>query len=236
MALLKSAKEPFKFYTEIHLPELTGLKAATLQQLSGLIKTVPAASIYCHTHCFLQQHQYLSPEPPNDFAYWITNILGERELGEALFSIDTVQYATIDELRNEIILTIENHIAKHPRSLQRFAISGEEFHFMKSVSFILQTPYTASDLEEFKAALQKVTLNSIYFHMYGAKLRLRQGMNDFSFWIDDNLSEPDLANKIASLDPYTHTLENLRFALVKLIGKRIEDIQSEGARLPEKSM
>lgn len=232
MALLKSAKEPFRFYTETDLPELTGLKAANLQQLSDVIKTAPGASIYRHTHGFLQQHQYLSPEPPNDFAYWIADILGERELGEELFSIDTMQYATLDELRNEIIHTIEGYIAKHPGALQRFAVSGEEFHFMKSVRFILQTNYTASDLEEFKTALQKVTLNSIYFHMFGAKLRLPQGMNDFSLWLNDSLAEPDLANKIASLDLYTHTLENLRFAIVRLIEKRCVAISGATAPLP----
>ena len=81
MNALNKAKEPFKFYTQLHIPELTGLKAANLQELLDLIKTVPGSVIYHHTHRFLQQHQYLSPEPPNDFAYWITGILGEEELG-----------------------------------------------------------------------------------------------------------------------------------------------------------
>ena len=81
MNALNKAKEPFKFYTQVSIPELTGLKASNLQDLLDLIKTVPGSVIYYHTHRFLQQHQYLSPEPPNDFAYWITGILGEEELG-----------------------------------------------------------------------------------------------------------------------------------------------------------
>ena len=186
-----------------------------------LIKTVPGSVIYHHTHRFLQQHQYLSPEPPNDFAYWITGILGEEELGEELFSIDTIQYTTIRELRDEIVRTIENYIVQHPRSLQKFATPGEEFHFVKSVSFVFQTPYTVSDLKEFQAVLQRVTINSIYFHMFESRLRIGRGTNDFSNWLDDSLSEKKLANKIASLDPYTHTMENLRITLIKLIEKRI---------------
>jgi len=63
------AEEPFRFYTRLHLSELTGLRAATLVQFLGLLKTVSGSCIYHHTHRFLQQHQYLSPEPPNDFAY-----------------------------------------------------------------------------------------------------------------------------------------------------------------------
>ena len=140
------------------------------------MKTVPGSVIYHHTHCFLQQHQYLSPEPPNDFAYWITGILGDEVLGEDLFSIDTIQYATICELRNEIIRTIENYVAQHPKSLQKFATPGKEIHFVKSISFVFQTPYTASDLKEFQAALQRITLDSIYFHMFEAKLRIGRGI------------------------------------------------------------
>ena len=227
MNALNKAKEPFKFYTQLHMPELTGLKAANLQELLYLIKTVPGAVIYHHTHRFLQQHQYLSPEPPNDFAYWITGILGEEELGEALYSIDTIQYTSIRELRDEIIRTIENYVVKHPRSLQKFATPGEEFHFVKLVSFVFQTPYTASDLKEFQAVLQRVTINSIYFHMFESRLRIGRGTNDFSNWLDDSLSEKKLANKIASLDPYTHTMENLRITLIKLIEKRIVDFMEK---------
>ncbi|MBI2469690.1 MAG: hypothetical protein HYV59_00390 [Planctomycetes bacterium] len=221
MNTLHTAKEPFRFYTQLHMPELTGLKASNLQELLDLIKTVPGSVIYHHNHRFLQLHQYLSPEPPNDFAYWITGILGEEELGEELFSIDTIQYTTIRELRDEIVRSIENYMVKHPRSLQKFATPGEEFHFVKSVSFVFQTPYTASDLKEFQAVLQRVTINSIYFHMFESRLRIGRGTNDFSNWLDDSLSEKKLANKIASLDPYTHTMENLRITLIKLIEKRI---------------
>jgi hypothetical protein len=221
MNAVNKAKEPFRFYTQVSIPELTGLKAANLQELLDLIKTVPGSVIYHHTHRFLQQHQYLSPEPPNDFAYWITGILGEEELGELLFSIDTIQYTTIRELRDEIVRTIENYIIQHPRSLHKFATAGEEFHFVKSVSFIFQTPYTASDLKEFQAVLQRVSINSIYFHMFESRLRIGRGSNDFSNWLEDSLSEKKLANKIASLDPYTHTMENLRVTLIKLIEKRI---------------
>lgn len=223
MAVLGKSKEAFRFFTETHLLELTGLKAANLQELLYHIKTVPPSVIYCHTHNFLQQHHYLSPEPPNDFAYWITGILGEEELGEYLFSIDTIQYTTIYELRVEIIRTIENYMAKHPRSLQKFATPGDEFYFFKSVSFIFQTPYTAFDLKEFHAALQRVTLDSIYFHMFEARLRIKQGINDFSKWLNDSLQEERLANKISSLDPYTHTLGGLRTILIKLVEKRLSE-------------
>lgn len=62
MGPLARAKEPFRFCTQTHIPELTGLKANNLQELLDHIKTVPGSVIYHHTHHFLQQHQYLSPD------------------------------------------------------------------------------------------------------------------------------------------------------------------------------
>lgn len=225
MAPIKKAKEPFQFSTQVYLPELTGLKASNLQELLDHIKTVPESVIYHHTHHFLQEHQYLSPEPPNDFAYWVTEFLHEVRLGEYLFSIDTIQYITIRELRNEIIRTIEDFVGQYPTSLNKFVLPGEEFHFLKSVEFILQTPHRALDLKEFRDAIQKISTDSIYFHMYEARLRIGRGTNDFSRWLEECLEETKLANKIAAIDPYTHTLENLRFTIVKLINKRITELE-----------
>src|SRR4030042_6700405 len=101
------ASEPFRLCTRLHLSELTGLKAATLNELLELIRTVSGACIYHHTHRFLQQHQYLSPEPPNDFAYWVSNVLREQELGEKLASIDIIQYSSVRALRETIQQAIE---------------------------------------------------------------------------------------------------------------------------------
>ncbi|MEW6101385.1 MAG: DUF5752 family protein [Candidatus Omnitrophota bacterium] len=221
MPELIKAKEPFRFFTRLHLSELTGLRAANLSQLLELIKAVPGSCIYHHTHRFLQQHQYLSPEPPNDFSYWVTGILGEDELGERLSSIDTVQYSTIRELRDKIIETIENYLKEAPVSKLKFAREGDEFHFVKSVSFIIPTNYLAYDLREFADILKMITIDSIYFHIFEARLRLEKGTNDFSNWIETNLADKYLAERISRLDPYTRTMEDLRATLITIIENRV---------------
>jgi len=221
MADIIKAKEPFRFHTRLHLTELTGLRAINLAQLAGLIREVPGSCIYHHTHRFLQQHQYLSPEPPNDFAYWVTEILGEHELGERLSSIDTIKYSTIRGLRDKIIETIEGYLKGNPLAKMKFAREGEEFHFIKSVSFILPTDYTATDLKEFADILKKVTIESIYFHIFESRLRLEKNNNDFSNWIGNSLGNKGLADKITKLDPYTHTLEGLRNNLVNMAEKEL---------------
>lgn len=223
MTELIKAKEPFKFCTRLHLSELTGLRATTLGQLLALIKEVPGSCIYHHTHRFLQQHQFLSPEPPNDFAYWVTDILGEDELGERLVSIDTIQYSTIRDLREKIASTIEDYLKDNPLSKLKFARSGEEFHFIKSVSFILPTTYIVYDLNEFVEVLKKITIDSVYFHIFEARLRLEKPTNDFAFWIENSLGDKKLAGKISSFDPYTSTLEDLRNNIIQIVEKRIID-------------
>ena len=215
------ANEPFRFYTRLHLSELTGLRASTLAQLLAILRDISGSSICHHTHRFLQQHQYLSPEPPNDFAYWVTEVLGEDELGERLASIDTMRFPNIRSLREKIIETIEDYMKENPLAKLKFAKEGAEFHFIKSVSFIMPSNYVATDLKEFVDILKKITIDSIYFHIFEARLRLEKQSNDFSRWIETSLGDKKLADQISRIDPYTRTLDDLRNVLIKTIEKRI---------------
>ncbi len=219
---ITKVKEPFNFASRLHLTELTGLRASNLTQLLELIKTVPGASIYQHTHRFLQQHLYLSPEPPNDFSYWVIEVLGEDELGEMLSSIDTVSFSCIRLLREEIIKTIESYLKNNPLAKLKFARENEEFYFLKSVSFVIPSNYIAFDLKEFVEVLKKISIDSIYFHIFEARLRLEKQSNDFSYWIETSIGDKELADKISIIDPYTYTLEDLRKKIITTVEKRIK--------------
>lgn len=228
MQRLRKAKQPFTFYTRLHLQELTGHNARDLKGLLKGIRELSGSVIYHHTHRFLQQHQFLSPEPPNDFAYWVTEVLGEHKLGEELASIDTIQFPSIRTLREKLAQTIEDHIRYMQKTGQgQFRVSSieEQFHFVKTISFVFPTPYAAHNLPEFAEIFKKVTINSIYFHVFEAKLRLEKGVNDFSYWIDTSCAEPELSKELARLDPYTHTLEGLRTKIIDLIEARLEEVK-----------
>ncbi len=217
-----AASTPFKFSTCLYLTESLGRKAKNIPELITNLKEVPESSVYYHTHHFLQQHQYLSPEPSNDFGYWARNVLADRVLGEKLFSIDILQFAHIEELRKELIHTLEEHVNSNPEVLTRFASSGQELYFLKSIHIILSLPYEAHNLEEFYQILKEVTVHSIYFHMFDSKLRLGKNDNDFSSWLRTSLEEKELASKISRLDPYTYTLEELRSYICSLIKGRMQ--------------
>ncbi|MBI4399026.1 MAG: hypothetical protein HY586_07850 [Candidatus Omnitrophica bacterium] len=216
------ASQPFQFYTRIHLGELTGLKAGNLEELLAHVQTVPGSVIYHHTHHFLQQHLYLSPEPPNDFAYWVNAALNETKLSEQLASINTCEFTSIRALRDKIREVLERYLQSAKRPLRQ-ANEGQEFYFVKSISFILPMPYRANSLQDFAEIIKKVTIHSIYFHMFEARLRLEKGSNDFSLWFETSLEEKELAKKIAQLDPYTHTLEALRGRIAHLIENRLRE-------------
>jgi len=215
--------EPFRFYTRLHLSELTGLRASNLSQLLSTVKQVSGSCVYHHTHRFLQQHQYLSPEPPNDFAYWVSKVLGEDELGERLASIDTVQFSTVRKLRDKIIATIEDYLKNNMSVKLKFAGEGEEFHFIKSISFILPTNYIAYNLREFVDIVKNITIDSIYFHIFESRLRLEKKTNDFSNWIETSIGDKESSDKISRLDPYTHTLEDLRKTIIKIVEQKLRD-------------
>lgn len=214
--LAKRPMENFHFYTKLDQTVLLGIQARNVAGLLRGIKKAPDSSIYYHTHRFLHQHHYLSPEPPNDFAYWVTHVLGDDALGEQLWSVDIVQFESIAGLRERFVTILRRHVASTKRHID--CPDGEEFHFMVSRTFVLPTAYVARNLTEFAEMLGKVSINSLYYHMFDAKLRLQQGENDFSRWFR-SLGKTELAGKTRGLDPYSYTLEGLRKQVVALVRK-----------------
>jgi small-conductance mechanosensitive channel len=215
----KVAKAPFQFSTRLHLKELTGLNARNLSQLASKLKEVPDAVVYYHTHNFVEEYQFLTPQPTNDFALWVQDALGYDTLAERLASIDTFEFPTIEALRQMIGGVIQDFLAQ--TSNEREAPLGNEFHFIKSISVILPTPYTAHNLRDFVGILRRITMDSLYFHIFEAKLRLQRGSNDFSLWLEDCLGEKELAEQITRLDPYNYTMENLREIIIQLCEKKL---------------
>lgn len=203
----------FYFHTKMDQTLLLGVRAANVEQLLDGVRSVPDSSIYFHTHRFLVQHQYLSPEPPNDFAYWSANVLGDELLGERLWSVDIIRFESLHELRQQFIAILESHLALARRSLE--CGDGEEFHFMAARTFVLPTRHVAHSLAEFAEILGKISVQSIYFHVFDARLRLKNDENDFSRWFR-GIGKTELADACRRLDPYSHTLDGLRQQLIGL--------------------
>lgn len=210
----------FTFNTKLDLTILLGRKARSVTELLGGIRKVPDASMYYHTHHFLQQHHYLSPEPPNDFAYWIGEVLNDVVLAERISSVDVIQFHSIAELRSAFIDIMQSYLQTDEQP--RYCPAGEEFHFMELQTFVLPTPYNATSLREFMERLQRVSIGSLYYHIFDARMRLLHDDNDFSHWFREN-GYTELADAVKSLDPYTYTLEGLRKRLVVLVRNYVKN-------------
>lgn len=206
----------FHFYTRLNQTELLGKKARNLVELLEGIKSVPDSSIYHHTHRFIQQHHYMSPQPPNDFADWITDVLNEDALGEKMASVDVIEFQKIKGLRKKFIEIVSDYLKENKKV--RDCPDNQEFHFMACRTFVLPTTYVARSVKQFRQILKKVSIHSLYFHIFEARMRLEKKDNDFSRWLRD-LGERSLASKISKLDPYSYTLEALRKEIISIIDK-----------------
>lgn len=215
------ANEHFHFYTRLNQTELLGKKAKNLVELLEGIKSVPDSSIYHHTHRFIQQHHYMSPQLPNDFAYWITDVLNEDALGEKIVSVDVIEFKKIVDLKARFIEILSDYLKKHKKI--RDCPDSQEFHFMACKTFVLPTSYVAHSVKQFRRILEKVSVHSLYFHIFEARMRLGKIDNDFSRWLRD-LGEKAIASKISKLDPYSYTLERLRKKIISIIDKETKEI------------
>jgi len=213
--------DPFRFLTRFNLTVLLGRQAKNARELLEGIKEVPGSSIYYHTHRFIQQHHYLSPEPPNDFAFWATNALSRDALGEALASVDTVKFHKIESLRESFVTILESFLLDE-NGRGGDCQEGEEFHFMSCRTFILPTRHVAKDLREFRTILRNVGVSSLYYHIFEAGLRFDKAGNDFSHWFEA-IGEKDLARAVSRLDPYTMTLEGLRTKIIHQVSRHVPD-------------
>lgn len=217
--------QQFRFSASLNLTLATNRRARDVAQLLHHVRQMSGAAIYFHTHHFLAQHQHLSPEPTNDFAYWVTTALQEDRLGEQLAAIDIVQFGSLSALRDRIADVLERFLDRS--TALRTAPPGEEFHVRESVTFVIPTGYVASDLDEFASCVERIGFGSLTFHIFDARLHLERGANDFSEWLTHVCSEGELGASIARLDPYTYTLEGLRERIVSLVRRRLAQRDTE---------
>lgn len=217
--------EPFEFCTRLTLTEVTGRKAANIAELLKGIKAADDAVIYHHTHRFIKQSHHLVPEGANDFAYWVANTVQADRLGEELTSIDIVQYHSLADIRDAFVKMLERHIAENPGPVRTVA-AGREFYFMRAIRFSLPTECAAMDYKSLIECLRKVSVSSLYLHVFEARLRPPYGVDDFSHWFKTNFNDEAIGREISRLDPYSYTLESLRQRIIRIIERRLAEVNN----------
>ncbi|MFH1428658.1 MAG: DUF5752 family protein [Candidatus Margulisiibacteriota bacterium] len=201
----------FHFYSIKSLTEHTGYRAANLLEMVEALEKVPESSIFYHTHQTFLQHHFLASEFSNDFALWVKDVLQNDALAEKLANIDTNEFSSIEDIRQEIIATVKSFIK---RKTAENVPKDKVFHFLSARSFVFPTNQQATNLEEFVSVMKNISINSIFFHYFIAHLRLGRKTNDFTFWIKNTLQNEKLAKQIARLHPQMYTLNEMRSRII----------------------
>lgn len=204
----------FEFVACSELIQILGLRADDERELAEILAEVPLDSVHYHTHGHFLRHGFVGALYPNDFATWAATEVRDRVLGERLGVVSPLDFATLEELREEILTIIDDHLS-HLSIVPR-VIFGESFDFIQSHIVPVPTGVTAETLEQFRAGLAAIQPSAVYFHTIEASRRLRRAETDFAVWLRDALGETRLATAFNRVDPYTGSLEQLRTELLRL--------------------
>ncbi|MBP1733394.1 MAG: hypothetical protein H6Q55_3823 [Deltaproteobacteria bacterium] len=214
--------QSFDFRACISVLKSTGKKARNLRELRDIISVVSEDCLFHHTYQYFLKGHVL--EYTSDFAHWAGESLEERALAERLANIDPYDLGSIDAVRRALVKVIDDYLLHFPEP--REALAGDEFYFNETVSLVFPVGVRVKNLAEFLAAIKYVDAASIYYHFFEARMRLGSGKDDFSSWMDETLGKTELALKVRSIDPFMHSLEDIRRhvadAVEKVVRKEME--------------
>jgi hypothetical protein len=204
----------FEFVTCSELIQILGLRADDEGELAERLAEVPLESVHYHTHGHFLRHGFVGAPYPNDFATWAAVQVRDRSLAERLAVVSPLDHPTLEELRDEILGILDDHLS-HLSIVPR-VIFGEPFEFMQSRIVEVPTGTRAATLAEFRAGLATVPVNAVYYHAIESARRLGRPESDFAVWIREGLGLRDLAGALGRVNPYVGSLERLRTELLGL--------------------
>ncbi|HEX7784815.1 MAG TPA: DUF5752 family protein [Methylomirabilota bacterium] len=203
-----SPTQPFVFLGCLELNELLPQEAHDARELLDQVAHVPVDSIFCHTSASLLHRPILAEAYPNDFSLWIGSEVRDVRLAERLAAIDAFTAGSMERVREDIIATISDHLqhlgAAPPRT------QGKRFRFFQLHLVPVPTGHQARTLVEFRDALAEVDVSALFYHTVVARYRSDRGRGDFAEWVGTALGLPDLADRLAHIDPHAGSLERIR--------------------------
>ncbi len=208
-------KGGFEFKECAIIRKSTGKKAATLGEFRRLLLDISEKSLYYHIYQYFLKHEL--SEYTNEFSRWAGEFLGERALAEQLSNVDPYAFEDLSSLRNELLAVLDCYQEQFPEP--REVVTGYEFYFEETVTFTFFVGVKARNLAEFLFGIKYVDISSIYYHFYEA--RVRQGMDDFSRWMEDSLQEKELAEKVRAIDPFMNSLDRIRDHIVTAVEQTV---------------
>jgi AcrR family transcriptional regulator len=132
----------------------------------------------------------------------------DQRLAERLAAIEPFESPSLEQMREELVATISDH-------LLHFAVGPpgagvEPFRFFQLHLIPVPTGHQARTLREFRDALAEVDVSALFYHLIEARYRLRRGRGDFAEWVASAIGRPEVAERLAAIDPYGGSLERMR--------------------------
>lgn len=216
----RSARMPFRFVSCMELREVLGKRAMDKHRLRELIEEVPADSIYYHTHSYFLRHAYSQQLYSNDFATWVVVYAQDRLLGERLGVLDPFDFNDIEQLRDEILRIMTDHL--NHSTVPRYVVS-EPFEFIRSHVIEIPLGLEVRTLREFYAVLADVEIGAIYNHVCEARMRKRLLSADFSGWLasEEGLGLKELALNVEQVARLGLSLEGIRNKILRLCDQEL---------------
>jgi Family of unknown function (DUF5752) len=159
----------------------TGKRAQNLRELTERLREVEANSIFYHFWGGLLRPRFDNPEYHNDFAIWVAESLHNKVLAEKLAAIDPSAFENIEDLRNEVIETLEEALddAEYPLWAKKDSL----FDFIRCRLVIFDTKLTVPVPENLLTLFPNLSLGSIFFHFIDGRRRNKNSLDDFRNWI-----------------------------------------------------
>jgi hypothetical protein len=212
--------EPFVFKKVLYLVEVTGRRARSLDELLRALAVVPAESVGYHMHREFLHYKFAPIEYPNDFAYWAAHALGDQMLAERLAVLRVFKHRSLDALRSELARVVGEHLMEYPEQTQ-LARPAQAFYFLQARAVVMGCDRSARTLDELAAAVAEVESSSLYFHLFETRFSGGRGReHDFAEWIRDALGDQPMADRVADIDPYMFSLEQVRKVLLRALEAR----------------
>ncbi len=215
---------PFTFLGCLELRELTAHEARDAREFLAELQRVPAESIFCHTAAVLLHRPVLPEAYPNDFALWAATEMSDRRLAERLAAVDTFPSDSIEGVREELVATVQDHL----QHLQVAApqTQGEPFRFLQIHLVPVPTGHQARTLQELRDTIAEVDVSALFYHIIEARYRHGRGRGDFAEWVETAVGRPDLADRLAHIDPYVGSLERLRERHLSVLSRVLEEARA----------
>lgn len=214
------ASSAFQFKECVVQVELTGRRVNTLREFATALKEVPPGSIFHHMHHFFFRHHLELPDYSNDFSNWLSTGIEDRALAEKFANVAPFQFSSVEELREHILSILDGYLALHPELGDR---RTETFYFDTATTLVFSglQVYT---LAEFRSELARTEVSAIYYHFYEARLRRRLKTDDFTHWLEQCFIAEPLVKAIRGVDPYMHSLEQLRAIVLRLFDRYASNV------------